>query len=233
MKVITVRVLKSNSKVNRQLIDFLDGCLQEILSTRHQLKFQYAKSDGKTRYPQAVINGSTYLGLTQIQNGVNKLRSIAVQQRRLLENDGRMSQARRLRDESDSDSDSDFGGGDLHAQMERFNRRRNKSYERMGIDPVQGMNDSPDNIEHEKHSGKSKKSKKKKSKKHSGGGAMPIPSEPNVESRKSGKKLNKVVERMQDDDIGGAYDDMGGHNKDDQLIENMFLNMQETQLSGI
>ena len=206
MKPITVRLLKTNSKLNKTLIeDILPGALNGVLIAGYEFKFQYTKGDNKTRYPAIYVNSKSYHGLTEIQKGLgtivstNGARDVSDDQMHNYQLKGLWN------DSNDKDSFEELSPDEIQQKTASFRTQR-------GTRDVENQNESstvPAEVP----------------------AAQPVG--PNVESvpkrqKQSAPGRGKVSERMKDNDIGATFAMMGNGSQDDELMENLFVNQQES-----
>lgn len=216
MKTITVKLLNSNSTQNKNLLDYLKNSLRGIIVLGYKFQFTFAKSDGKTTYPRILIDRQQYIGLSDIRVGISRLVNLAKkQQTQLIGEDDQIHrhQLNNLYDDDDDDDDS-MGGID-----DRSIQRKMAAFKKRQGNRGPAADDSGSEIDIPKVKSKKRRSKssvtqhKKKNK---------------ARGTNSGPKKERVVEQMVDDDIGGTFGSLAGHSKDDGLMENMFVNMQES-----
>lgn len=224
MKLILIKLLKSDSKCNEELLNILSKSLVDIIKQGYKYDFTFARGDGQTKYPIMVLDGKPYSGLVQIKTGVSTvIKQYQAQQmkQKLNDEDIHAFQMDKLMDsDSESEGGDDNNASDIQAKMNKFNKRResqkktkDKSTNNRVINHVDSDAESDGGPKLVKSSKKKKTKKQSHKKPNSGGGKQ------------------KVVERMRDDDIGGAFEDLGGNKEDNMFLENMFAGQQETDLS--
>ncbi len=223
-KFITVRILRVNSKENKLLLEsLLPKVLSKVLKAGFEFKIIIKPSGKKSAFPNIVFNGDEYIGLEDIKNGIQEI----------LKNDRPRGGTVNLDDVKefqmnglnmgDEDEDDDvLNEKNMHRKAAEFQKRR---HNRSGENDVpshfanittDGGGGGDDDSETESRKPSKKKKKKKTSRSpssHNDGG-------------KSGKKA-RVIEQMDDDDIGSAFKGMH-QSEDDIYIENMFINQQES-----
>ncbi len=128
MKIIVVKLLKSNSEVNKDLIAYLSTSLTSVVQNDFKYEFKFIKSDGKTIYPQMSINKNIYVGLTQIRNAISKLNTATIQENKILidnESDMHSFQLQGLMTDDGSDDGFDaIGDAEIQRKSSRFQRQR-------------------------------------------------------------------------------------------------------------
>lgn len=248
MKIITVKLLKSNSEVNKDMLTFLKSSLSSIVQNNFKYEFKYAKSDGKTVYPQININNKNYVGLSQIRTMITKLINATVQQNKELIDTEADIHSYQLKDLMRGD-DGDEGFGDeikddeIQKKANQFNKHRTQRSgandndsddDNVDINANRSVgnahiaNDTPVAISHsasqdssnKKHSSADTHVRKSKSKSKPRSSHIPQP-------QSGGGKRPRVLEEA-GGDIGESFAELGGKNQDDMMLNNMFANMEES-----
>ena len=220
MKLILIKLLKSDSKYNEELLNILSKSLADIVKQGYKYDFTFARGDGKTKYPIMVLDSKPYIGLVQIKTGVStviKQHRAQQMKQKLNDDDIHTFQMNKLMDsDSESEGEGNNNTSNIQAKMNKFNKRRESQKKTKGkstdnrVDSDAESDGAPKLV---------KSSKKKKTKKQS-----------HKRPHSGGTKQN-VVEHMHDDDIGGAFESLGGDKEDNMFLENMFAGQQETDLS--
>jgi hypothetical protein len=223
MKLILIKLLKSDSKYNEELLNILSKSLVDIVKQGYKYDFTFAQGDGVTKYPIMVFDGKPYTGLVQIRTGITtimKQYQMRQMRQKLNSDDMHTFQMDKLMD-SDSESDAENNVSDIQSKMDKFNKYRGS---RASKDSGKDTNNTVVNNDNDEEPKTIKPINKKKHKKHKKHVSKP--------THEEGSNKN-VIERMQDDDIGGAFKGLGGDQRDNKFLENMFANQQETDLSGL
>lgn len=208
MKTIVVRLLKTNSKFNRTLIeDVLPGSLNGVLLAGYEFKFQYTKGDNKTKYPAIYYNNKSYHGISEIQKGLSLIATTS-NVRDMSSDQMHNYQLKGLWSGND-DNETGFDEIKPDEIQEKTQTFRNQRGARDVEQPTQATGTVPQAvppIQANTHNTNENRSK--------------------PAQQSTGRK--KVTEKMHDNDIGGTFAMIGNGSQDDELLQNLFVNQQES-----
>lgn len=265
MKQVTIKLLKSNCKTNKLLLDFIKPTVRDVITSGYTYNFVWAKSDGKTEYPRMLVSDQQqYVGLSRVRNGINTIINMGKQRNRKISGDDDYLHNHQINslysdDDDDDDDNDDFGMNplDIQSKMEAYRNRRNRNASNKPNEPSKDDYDSYDEPPHPRKKSKyhdqdrhveinnepeivqpnsRKKKPRKSSRKGNNRSSEGASGSSRVEHIRGGGKKQQVVEQMLDDDIGASFVGMksgsgGNMSKDDLMMENLFVNMQESPVS--
>lgn len=211
MRTIHVRLSNKNSTTNKKLLEFIESSLSRVIGLNCKYEFEFVKSSGGT-YPQATFAGNKYVGVQEITDVVNNLNP----KKNKLDAFDIGDKLHDYQMEGLMEGGDDEGFGDemsaasIQQKTERFESQRgNRSV--MAVPPSK----PPKNVAYNDDDEPAPRQKKR----------APRSQAP---AKKSGKP--KLIDRSTGE-IGGAFGDLGGRGgQDDDLMNNMFANMQETEI---
>lgn len=205
MKTLKLYLLKSNSDINKELLETLTDKLPKLIKNRYSFDIELRKAD-KTQYPRLTFENKQYIGKSQILAFVNDiLKKASREQSELITNDefkGYQLRGLYTDDDNDKGIGDEMDGVDIQKQMSKFNARR-------------GINTKPAEQDSDSEDTPTKKPKKQKPQKKGGGSPL----------------KGKVKEKSSDKEISASFAAIKqDRNPDDELMENFFAAHEETKL---
>jgi hypothetical protein len=221
---LTIKILETNSDVNKNLFDFLNQSVSKVVSVDHAYDVQFVKPDGKTGYPQMKINNRIYTGVKEISAGVFSYLKDRAENNDLILGDENLLHAvqcdilgvkdgKIIAVDEEDEFENPLDKTKLDAKEQKYNAARGSRAINVEQPQYKQQLEEPkpkDNVKQPKKQATKQTAEKR------------IPTS-------GGKDIR--IERTMDDDVGGTFRAMKSVDKQgDDLLENMFANMQETIL---
>lgn len=212
-RTLTIRILHTNSQLNKQLIMFLHSVLPKTTRRNIFISIEFGKEDNNTKYPMLLSGQDVRLfGLNAIKNYVENI----VDQQDESEDTRayQMSIIRKGGDEEEKEDADTLSMDEIRRRSEDMMKVKNIQITDVSSVPV-NKDDIGYNVP------VSLESKK----------VDLLPPSTTIVPPKVGGAKHSVREKSKDKTIRGAFADMKDRSEDDILLQNMFANMEESSSS--
>ena len=206
MKTLIVEILRKNSELNQELLEYINDHLWTINKAGYSFKICFCKADGKTQYPRLNLgNGQPYIGTNQIKAA---LRTVSKPQAPAYEDGEDLVRQFQMSSMASGDDDDGFDEsmkpGTMQDRMSAImSERGNRSGGKEPSPPPRRSRDEPDNVE------------------------------PRTKRQHPASKPGSRL-KSQNPEIAGAFSDLkrtapgGDAAKDDAMMENWLANQEES-----
>jgi len=213
---LIIKILKVNSDKNKDLMTDLNNVLSDVIRAGLMFDIQFAKSDGKTRYPRLIYNNQVAgIGVSSIMQYISDLLNQQMQKTAAdpIEDEFNPESILYESDEDSGDEERPFSQEDMDSKMSDYMKKRAK----YGMPEISGADEYEDEAPPPKKSSK-------KSKKHAIHSKLPP-----KKKKSHGKPPPKVLEQSSGE-MGDVFRTQKFKDADEandaKLLQSMFANTQ-------